>query len=90
MAFHIPSFLAGSAVAGVTFLSVHQQLSYRNRLSYQWPWAGTFALSHRLLDPTRDYTSAQRQSYKSSCTFLPLPYYLTVGVFGKLVSWLLL
>eukprot|EP00934_Nitzschia_sp_Nitz4_P006397 Nitzschia sp. Nitz4//scaffold13_size275219//188837//189486//NITZ4_000893-RA/size275219-snap-gene-0.56-mRNA-1//-1//CDS//3329536071//6387//frame0 len=39
MAFHFPSFLAGTAVSGTAFLLNHQQLSYRNRLTYKWPLA---------------------------------------------------
>jgi hypothetical protein len=37
---HFPSFLVGSAFAGVTFLALHQQLSHRERLSYRWKLQG--------------------------------------------------
>lgn len=38
---HFPSLLVGSAVAGVSFLAVHQQLSYRERLTYRWSLQGS-------------------------------------------------
>jgi hypothetical protein len=38
---HIPSFLVGSTVAGITFLALHQQLSHRERLTYRWKLRGT-------------------------------------------------
>lgn len=34
---HFPSFLVGSAFSGAAFLLVHQQLSYRSRLTKKWP-----------------------------------------------------
>ena len=37
---HVPSFLVGSAFSGTAFLFVHQQLSYRSRLSKKWPLRG--------------------------------------------------
>jgi hypothetical protein len=37
---HIPSFVVGSIASGSLFLAVHQQASYRSRLSYRWPLAG--------------------------------------------------
>ncbi|KAI2493548.1 hypothetical protein MHU86_20977 [Fragilaria crotonensis] len=39
---HFPSLLVGGAVASTGFLFIHQQLSYRTRLSRKWPlqeWA---------------------------------------------------
>lgn len=36
MAFHVPSALVGSLVAGSGFLLVHRELSHRRRLSAKW------------------------------------------------------
>lgn len=36
---HIPSFVVGSVASGSVFLLVHQQLSYRERLTRKWPLA---------------------------------------------------
>ena len=40
MPLHFPSLLAGSFLSGTVFLLVHQQVSYRNRLTYKWPLMG--------------------------------------------------
>jgi hypothetical protein len=37
---HIPSFFVGSLVAGVSFLMVDEQISYRTRLSEKWAFRG--------------------------------------------------
>lgn len=39
MVMHIPSFFVGSLATGSAFLLVHQQLSYRQRLTRKWPLA---------------------------------------------------
>ncbi len=39
MVMHIPSFFVGSLASGSAFLLVHQQLSYRQRLTRKWPLA---------------------------------------------------
>ena len=36
---HLPSFFVGSLASGSAFLLVHQQLSYRERLTRKWPLA---------------------------------------------------
>ena len=37
---HIPSFLVGTFTTGGLFLIVHQQTSFRSRLTYKWQLAG--------------------------------------------------
>ena len=39
MAIHVPSLFVGSLASGSAFLLVHQQLSYRQRLTRKWPLA---------------------------------------------------
>lgn len=39
MVMHVPSLFVGSLASGSAFLLVHQQLSYRQRLTRKWPLA---------------------------------------------------
>ena len=39
---HVQSFLIGSGVAASGFLLIHQQMSFRNRLSPKWPLRGMY------------------------------------------------
>jgi hypothetical protein len=56
MALHVPSLMAGSFLSGSVFLLVHQQVSYRNRLTYKWPLAGEFGKMCRPLVSFLMYT----------------------------------
>ena len=56
MALHVPSLMAGSFLSGSVFLLVHQQVSYRNRLTYKWPLAGEFGKVCRPLVSLLMYT----------------------------------
>mmetsp|Transcript_25988 Transcript_25988/g.38403 ORF Transcript_25988/g.38403 Transcript_25988/m.38403 type:complete len:92 (-) Transcript_25988:193-468(-) len=44
MAIHIKSFLIGSSVSMFGFLLIHEQLSYRKRLTRKWPLREWFEL----------------------------------------------
>ncbi|GKY94017.1 hypothetical protein MPSEU_000368500 [Mayamaea pseudoterrestris] len=69
MAIHMPSLFVGVAFAGTSFLLVHQQLSYRERLSWKWKLRESLEAQYESMRPSAG-AQTQEKNFEGSSTSL--------------------